>query len=62
MINEKLRKYAKAHNVYLWEIAKHLNVSEMTITRRFRNEFTDEEFSEMKAIIDRIAKQKEANI
>lgn len=58
MKNIKLRDYAKAHNVYLWEIAMKMNVSEPTITRKFRTELSDEESSKIMHLIDVISREK----
>ena len=62
MANKKLKLYAKAHDVCLWEIAKFLNVSEPTITRKFRSELTNEEISKIKYAIDQISRQKESEL
>lgn len=54
MSNESLRRYAKNHNVCLWQIANYMNVSESTVTRMFRKELTDEEKEKIVKIIDQI--------
>ena len=58
MKNIKLREYAKTNNVYLWEIALKMNVSEPTITRKFRRELSDEETSKIMHLIKQISKEK----
>ena len=60
-MNKSLRQYAKNHGVYLWEIARFFNVSEMTITRKFRTELPEEEKSKYKYAIDQISRQKESD-
>ncbi len=62
MENISIRKYAKNHGVYLWEIAMFLNVSEMTITRKLRKELSETESEEIKKVIDQIAEQKKTEI
>lgn len=36
--NNKIRREARAANVPFWKIAKHLGISEPTMTRRMREE------------------------
>lgn len=58
-LNVELRQYAKEKNVYLWQIAKRMNLSEASITRKLRDELDEREKSEIMAIIDGIASKKE---
>lgn len=58
MANQKLRDYAKNKNVYLWEIANKMNVSEPTITRKLRVDLPKEESQKIISIIDDIANSK----
>ena len=58
MANSKIRDQAKSKNVYLWEIAIAMNVSEPTITRKLRTELSEEEASKFIHAIDEISKQK----
>ena len=57
MTNKKIRAYAEDKNVYLWQIAKKLGVTDSTFSRKLRVEFDDEQASKIKAIIDEIAKE-----
>ena len=53
--NKDVRQYAKEKEVFLWQIANTLGVSEPTVTRMFRTEMTPEKKAEITAIIDRLA-------
>lgn len=57
MTNKKIRTYAEDKNVYLWQIAKKLEITDSTLSRRLRNEFSKEETSKIISIIDEIAKE-----
>lgn len=59
MSNQKIRDYAKKKNVYLWEIAFQMNVSEPTITRKLRTELSKEDTTKILNIVDEIANSKE---
>lgn len=59
MANFKLRLYARGKNVYLYEIANKMNISEPTLTRKLRIELSKDEKSKIMAIIDEISKEKE---
>lgn len=56
--NAEIRTLAKQSNVFLYEIAERLNVSEPTITRRLRRELPDEEKAKIKGIIAELAAEK----
>lgn len=58
MNNQKIRDYAKKRNVYLWEIAKELNISEPSITRKFRTQLNKDESQKITKIIDELSKKK----
>lgn len=62
MANRKLKLYAKAHDVCLWEIAAFLRISEPTFTRKLRSELSSDEFSKIKFAIDQISRQKESDV
>ncbi|HNX82774.1 MAG TPA: hypothetical protein PKL77_11585 [Candidatus Omnitrophota bacterium] len=50
--NLDLRFYAQKHRVPLWKVAKAMGISEPTIIRRLREEFTDAQKAEfMRAVI-----------
>ena len=52
MFNKKIRTYAKAKNVYLWQIANELNITDGNFSRKLRRELPEKEIIQ---IIDRIA-------
>ena len=52
MFNKKIRTYAKEKNVYLWQIADELNITDGNFSRKLRRE---KEQKEVMQIIDRIA-------
>lgn len=56
--NSEIRTLAKQSNVFLYEIAERLNISEPTITRRLRRELPDEEKEKIKAVIAELAAEK----
>ena len=58
--NKELRARAKSNNVYLWEIANKMNVSEPTITRWFRTEMDHQMANDVKKAIDDISRNKRA--
>ncbi len=55
MKNLFVRKYAKSKGVYLWQIAKALNISEASMTRKLRKELSSSEKEEIKTVIDYLA-------
>lgn len=55
LCNTDLRKYAKIRGVYLWEIARELGVNDGNFSRKLRSEFTDEQKTEIREIIDRLS-------
>ena len=59
MTNKKIRTYAEDKNVYLWQIAKKLEITDSTLSRRLRNEFSKEETSKIISIIDEIVREQE---
>jgi len=52
--NRDIRLYARANDVPLWRIASAMKISEPTISRRLRQELTQEEKSEIRAIIENL--------
>ena len=58
--NADIRAIAKEHNVYLYEVAERLNISEPTMTRKLRRELSHNEKLRIKQIIYNIAKEKTA--
>lgn len=59
MANKIIRDYAIEHNVYLWQIAKKLGITDFTFSRKLRDEFDDETKSKILSIIDEIAREQE---
>lgn len=53
--NQDVRNYAKDHAVMLWEIADYLQISEPTMTRRMRREFSESERESCYQAIENIA-------
>lgn len=60
LANTELRASAKRAKVPFWAIARKLCISEPTMTRKLRDELSDSEKNEILAIIEEIAKEKEA--
>ncbi|MCM1276738.1 MAG: hypothetical protein NC299_15495 [Lachnospiraceae bacterium] len=56
--NIDVRSKARENNVYLYEIAEMLGVSEQTFIRRLRHELADVQKSEIYAAIEMIAERK----
>lgn len=61
MYNKDVRNYAKSKNVYLYQIAELLNVSESTFIKKLRKELDDETKESLFKIIDMIAKERDLN-
>lgn len=61
MYNKDVRNYAKSKNVYLYQIAESLNVSESTFIKKLRKELDDETKESLFKIIDMIAKERDLN-
>ena len=61
MYNKDVRNYAKSKNVYLYQIAESLNVSESTFIKKLRKELDDETKESLFKIIDMIAKERYLN-
>ena len=57
--NAEIRTAAKRANVYLYEIAKEIGISDPTMTRKMRYELTKAEKEKFLSIIDRLGKSKE---
>ena len=53
--NVIIRRQARALGVPLWQIAKHLGISEATMTRRLRSELSENEKAEILEIISSLA-------
>lgn len=58
MFNKDIRTYAKENNVFLWQVAKAMGISESTMTRRFRMELQEQEKQKVFSIIDKLSRKK----
>lgn len=56
--NKELKSYAKAKGVYLYELAEGLEMTDSTLFRHLRHEFSGEKLAKAKAVIDRIAESR----
>lgn len=54
MANQIIRDELREQEVYQWELAKALGISESTMVRKMRTEMSDEETMELLALIDSI--------
>ena len=61
MYNKDVRNYAKSKNVYLYQIAESLNVSESTFIKKLRKELDDETKESLFKIINEIVKERDLN-
>lgn len=53
--NKDIRDYAKANNVPLYLVANHMNICEMTLSRKLRFELDENEKQKIMSIIDELA-------
>ena len=58
MANQIIRDELRERKVYQWELAKALGISEATMVRKMRTEMSEEETTELLALIDMIALEK----
>lgn len=58
MANQIIRNELRERKVYQWELAKALGISEATMVRKMRTEISDEETTDLLALIDMIALEK----
>lgn len=54
LANTEIRKAAKEANIFLWEIALKLGISEATMTRKMRCELSEEEKKKVLTIINEL--------
>ena len=59
--NLDIRAYAKSKGVFMYEIARELNISEPTIMRWLRNELADDCKAKIISSIDAVAAQRANN-
>lgn len=60
LANNELRQKARSYGVPLWMLAVELGISEPTMTRRLRQELPVKEKAKMLAIVENLARRKEA--
>lgn len=60
LANNELRQKARSYGVPLWMLAVELGISEPTMTRRLRQELPVKEKAKMLAIVEDLARRKEA--
>lgn len=53
--NQGLREYAKQHGVPLWKVAHVYGINDGNLSRRLRFEFTAEQATRFKQIVDELA-------
>jgi len=61
MHNIDLRKEAKKLNIYLWQIAEHFDICEMTLSRKLRHELSAEEKQQILEAIKKIKESRDNN-
>ena len=54
----RLKQYANAHGVFLYELADCLGISDTTLARKLRGDVPEEEQKKMFKLIDERAKEK----
>lgn len=55
MQNLEIRRKLKEKKVFQWQVAKRMNISEMTLVRKLREELTEEEKQKILSVIEEIA-------
>lgn len=58
MANEKIREYAKASGIKLWQIAEALEIGDQWLSRKLRNELPEDETDRIIEIIDELRNSK----
>ena len=58
--NITVRKAARAAGVPMWRVAMEMGISEPTMTRRLRIQFTSEQEAEILSIIERLSNRPKA--
>lgn len=59
--NQDVREMAAKCHVRFWEIAKEMGISEFTLSRKLRSEFSEEQKSKVFAIIEKVRQEHESN-
>lgn len=57
--NQEIRTRAKQSGVYLWEVAEKLDITDSNFSRKLRRELPAAEKTQIMALIDEIAAEKE---
>ena len=60
-MNEKIRKYAKAKSVKLWEVAERLGMWDTQFSKMLRHPLTPEQEQTILTVIDVIAAERNAD-
>lgn len=58
MENLEVRRKLKEKNVFQWQVAKSMGISEMTLVRKLREELTEAEKQKIFSVIEEIAVEK----
>lgn len=58
MENLEIRTKLKEKNVFQWQVAKRMSISEMTLVRKLREELSEEEKQKILSVIEEIAVEK----
>ncbi len=53
-MNDKLRKYLKDNDVYIWQVADELGIHESTLVKKLRRELTEEMEQNIYLVIEQI--------
>ncbi len=53
-MNDKLRKYLKDNDVYIWQVADELGLHESTLVKKLRRELTEDMEQNIYLVIEQI--------
>lgn len=59
MTNSEMKKMFKDEGIFMWQIAQALGIHEMTLSRMFRNELSEEREKEILAAVAEIKKKRQ---
>lgn len=59
MKNFEVKEAIENANLYQWQVANALNISEFTLSRRLRNELTSKEKEEILNAIEKLKKERD---
>lgn len=57
MNQNKIKEYAKMHNVPLWKVAQAIGISEPTLTRWLRVPVSEDRFTKIMEAIERLSQE-----